>query len=674
MKITIIEDTELEALCLREFLIQDGITVSVYFEAEEGMNAVLKEKPNLVFLDLHMPVLDGFEICKTLKTNPETSHIPIIIITASTRKEDLTKAFDLGADDYLTKPLEEFEVKARLNVRLRNQNLLSELKETNHQYQNQVEEYRQITDQMLETNRRLSETEQNFMAALKKGRDPVLLMENFLVMDCTPAALSLFGIRDVKEITDRNIFGFSPEFQAGGRFSTEMAEELIALMEDELSYEFNWNFINNHNRVFSSKVHFQRITENIGLAFITPETPEEKESSDSTPVPGLSDTIIDDATAGITISTAEGHLRFVNKSFAAMLGYAPGELEGSHFSRFTFPDDQEMEKRTLKEAIRSGKTGFTLEKRLVRKDKSVIRVNSKVSCIYDAKGQLKNLTEEFSAITGHGDTEMRLRILNTQLEEANRQKNQFISILSHDLRSKITEMTSAVQLLERSNTANPGREKDSLYLKLLGAAINNSLEMLDDLLDWGRIITGRAQFSFQKINPLDTIRETLEDLSDNLAGKNIKIRLEHPENISLVADKTMFGVLIKNLLMNAIKFSHPGGIIGISAELNSDADRNLSPAEQDAAPGILYSICDYGTGMESAMAKTLFTTAKLRSTPGTSGEAGTGMGIFICREIIEKHRGEIRAESEKGKGCCIHFTLPVNEHQIKPILLDKESL
>jgi two-component system cell cycle response regulator len=108
MNITIIEDTELEALYLHEILSNDGIEATVFVDSREGLEAVISEKPNLVFLDLHMPGIDGFEACKKLKTLKETSHIPIIIITASTRKEYLIQAFNVGADDFITKPLQDY--------------------------------------------------------------------------------------------------------------------------------------------------------------------------------------------------------------------------------------------------------------------------------------------------------------------------------------------------------------------------------------------------------------------------------------------------------------------------------------------------------------------------------------------------------------------------------------
>jgi signal transduction histidine kinase len=241
------------------------------------------------------------------------------------------------------------------------------------------------------------------------------------------------------------------------------------------------------------------------------------------------------------------------------------------------------------------------------------------------------------------------------LKESDKQKNQFISVVSHDIRSKLTEMTSAVMLLNRSNSNNQNDKNTTLYIDLLKSALDNSLEMLDELLQWGGMITGRAQFTYQKFNPIRVIEKTEEFLEDSLIKKNIQLRIEHPDNIVIHADKTMFSVLIRNLIANAIKFSHKDKTIKV---IGKKITKRISVERISQESYVEYCIKDNGVGIEPDKLETLFTNLKKKSTPGTSGEKGTGLGLMLCKEIVEKHNGKIWVASEPGNGSSFYFQIP----------------
>jgi signal transduction histidine kinase len=136
----------------------------------------------------------------------------------------------------------------------------------------------------------------------------------------------------------------------------------------------------------------------------------------------------------------------------------------------------------------------------------------------------------------------------------------------------------------------------------------------------------------------------VELLLDNAAGqKSIVITNTVPDNIAVYADENMMSAVLRNLISNAIKFTHPGGKINISAEKKEE---------------LTVSVSDNGIGIPKNRIEQLFRIDENYSTSGTQNEKGTGLGLILCKEFIEKHGGKIWVESEEGKGSIFHFTLP----------------
>ena len=172
------------------------------------------------------------------------------------------------------------------------------------------------------------------------------------------------------------------------------------------------------------------------------------------------------------------------------------------------------------------------------------------------------------------------------------------------------------------------------------------MNLLKNLLEWSQAQTGRIKFNPEHADLVDIIDEVLELSNDAAHQKSITIFKDIPQNISLVADKEMINTILRNLITNAIKFTNSGGELTISTE---QKEKHL-----------IVAVADNGVGMKKEDIDKLFRIGYCHSKEGTNKEAGTGLGLLLCKEFVEMHKGEIWIESEIGKGSIFKFSIPQN--------------
>lgn len=251
-------------------------------------------------------------------------------------------------------------------------------------------------------------------------------------------------------------------------------------------------------------------------------------------------------------------------------------------------------------------------------------------------------------ITELKNKEIKNQKLIAQLEEANSIKNKFFTIIAHDLKNPLYNSLSIGDLLYESVESLSMQElKD--YLKLLNISLKNASELLSNLLVWSSSQMKGLAVEFEPIYLKKTVDKVLEGLELNINEKKINITKENLENIIVYCDSNSLYFILRNLLSNAIKFSHINGEIKINA-------KNLPNDE------IQISIQDNGVGISEENKERLFTFLT-KSTVGTFGEKGSGLGLALVREFVEKNNGRILFESELGKGTTFHVILPA----FKPI-------
>ncbi len=268
---------------------------------------------------------------------------------------------------------------------------------------------------------------------------------------------------------------------------------------------------------------------------------------------------------------------------------------------------------------------------------------------HDSKhiASFSNHTDEFktlgSLISEFFRQQEELKRNNAELHEINATKDKLFSIIAHDLKNPVGNILGVTELLVSYMEKRDMETADEL-VNLLNHQAKEALTLLETLFDWARSQSGKVGFN-PEMNDLNQIVENvLQNLNSSALLKEIVILPPETNNVKVFADVNMLTTILRNLVTNSIKFTKAGGTIIVSARMS---DNNTE-----------ITVADTGIGMDQKTLDMLFKIESNLSTNGTAKEKGTGLGLIICKEFIEKHGGQIRVISEVGKGSQIVLTLP----------------
>ncbi|CAM4160093.1 histidine kinase [Flavobacterium weaverense] len=231
-----------------------------------------------------------------------------------------------------------------------------------------------------------------------------------------------------------------------------------------------------------------------------------------------------------------------------------------------------------------------------------------------------------------------------QLRELNATKDKMFSIIAHDLRGPLNNILGFSELLIENESNYKGEEIND-FLKIISASAKNTIILLDNLLNWAKLQIGQINFSPIKMVLSNVVQEIFELSDFSVKDKNIVLKYVEPEVIEFFGDFNILKVVLRNLISNAVKFTNDSGEIIVYAVMCGNF--------------IEISVSDNGIGMPAQRVETLFHIETIKTTLGTAGEKGAGLGLILCKDFVEKLGGKIWASSELGVGSNFKFTLPI---------------
>jgi signal transduction histidine kinase len=237
-----------------------------------------------------------------------------------------------------------------------------------------------------------------------------------------------------------------------------------------------------------------------------------------------------------------------------------------------------------------------------------------------------------------------IRNKNLQLKETNAAKDKFFAIIAHDLRGPTGNLATFLEYLNETYNQHSPAELKEILSTLYKSAENVSI-LLENLLIWAQSQLNKIEFSPVELKLTDVIQNSIKGLKQSADNKQIDIRFELNDQIFVQADPNMVQTIVRNLLSNAIKFTPRGGSVIIKTEVNKMNIANIS-------------ITDNGVGIEKSSLSKIFDLSNTLHTTGTEDEQSTGLGLILVKDFIEKNKGTITIDSEKGKGTVVSFTLP----------------
>jgi PAS domain S-box-containing protein len=345
----------------------------------------------------------------------------------------------------------------------------------------------------------------------------------------------------------------------------------------------------------------------------------------------------------IWIADVDGLFSFVNKVWLDYTGEKIGTHLGMNWLKSVHPDDYEKLLTVYKNAF-SSRDHFSSAFRLKRMNDEyqwmLINGSPRVSeqgIFTGYIGSCININEQIK-------NEEKIKEINSELTESNKTKDKFFSIISHDLRGPLGGLMQLLEILD----SDYGSLEEQDRIKLISdsaVSAKGTYNLMENLLEWSRIQSGKMEYKPERIILLNLVGETVSLYSQNIKNKNISLENNIQNNISVFADKKMSETVLRNLISNAIKFTYPKGSISIASEVKDDF--------------AIVKVKDTGCGISKEDLLKLFRLDVSYSTKGTENESGTGLGLILCKDLVERQGGKIWIESKINEGSTFYFTIPL---------------
>ncbi|WP_430816853.1 PAS domain S-box protein [Carboxylicivirga sp. RSCT41] len=361
------------------------------------------------------------------------------------------------------------------------------------------------------------------------------------------------------------------------------------------------------------------------------------------------DAVVNSTVAGIGVVSPKGKFVLVNERLQKLLGFGSKEAmyQYSHLE-VTHPLWQHEAEMYFNKLLVGEIDDYNLECQFIRNDKATFWGDLHVSPIRDVNGQVLEIIGIVTDITSKKEIEFQLKEREKKLKELNATKDKLFSIIAHDIKNPFNSILGFASLL-KNNLEFYTQEEVKYYVDQIAISSENVYKLLDDLLIWAKSQLGQMKVKPQFFKPRHLVNEAIDNYG--ILAKNKQIHLENDVSHQLVvyADLDMIKFVIRNLLHNGIKFTNANGEVRCSSYESDDYN--------------VISIRDTGIGIRPEKLKVLFDISDYISTTGTAEEKGTGLGLHLSKDMIEKNKGLIEVESQEGKGTEFRLLLPKDKNE-----------
>ncbi len=568
-KVLIAEDSPTQAEQLKYFLENYGFEVMIARDGQEALEKATEHKPSLVISDIMMPRINGFELCKKIKSDKKTNGIPVILLTSLTNSEDVIEGLACGANNFISKPYDEPYLLSNIEKTIQNK-ALNKTKET------RVD-----------------------IAALIGGQ------QHHINLDPQLMYTLLISTYEAAMHKNAELLKTQDELKK----INEHQEELIQERTAELSNEIKEHKKTERALITSEKrIDLAVKSANIGMWDLN--------------------LIVDEAWRSPLHDQIFGYEKLLPKWGQKI------------FMEHVADEDKSNVEQSFKNAFLSGKLKF--ECRINRADGMLRWINVYGRVQYSHQKNPIRMLGTVMDITDRKFAENEIELKNKELEKSNNEKDLLFSVIAHDLKSPFNGFMGLIEILVEEGLTLPKSELLNIYKQLNNAA-NDLYLLLENLLEWSVLQRQSIQISTKELTLSNIVTENINQISEHAKQKEIEIINEIPFDQKVFSDEKMLHTILRNLLSNAVKFSNRGGKIRFISIINNDE--------------IEISVIDNGIGMASDKLPKLFKVGENVSVKGTAGEASTGLGLILCKELIEKLKGKIWAKSKENEGSVFTISL-----------------
>ena len=628
IKVLVVDDQPSNLRFLSKLLTAQGYQVYRAICGQLALNVAIAHCPDLILLDIRMPEMNGYEVCRRLKATAETEQIPVIFLSVLDEMNDKLQAFRVGGADYITKPFQVEEVLARIDKQVGLQKLQQQLKEQNYQLQQSQSLLASILNSSLDG-----------VVAYSAVRNSEGNIVDFQWLLINPAAEKFYGLL-LNEIVGKNLLAELSQLRNNGLFDLYVSVvETGETVDREFSYE--------HERDTIVWLHIVAVKLNDGLAVTFRNITDRKRAEIA-----LRDSeerfraIFEQAAVGIAKTALCGQFMRVNPGFCQIVRYAESELLQKNWQAITHPGDIEADREYVRSLLSGDIQTFSMEKRLFCKDQAVRWANVTVSAMRDAKGTPQYL---ICAIEDISERKLVQELLQTSLDtqtryaqeltRSNAELEQFSYVASHDLQAPLSTIAGYAQLLEKRCYSQLDAQGNKFIRNIVNSC-GRMQALIDDLLEYSRV--GRSEKPFDVIDCNLVFEDACANLQ--LAIRQEQASVTRGDLPRVRGDSFQLLQLFQNLIGNAIKYrSSEAPMVHVGASRQGDS--------------WVFSVQDNGIGIAEQYHPRIFQLfQRLHSEKQYSG---TGIGLAICQRIVDRHGGSLWVESEPNRGSTFYFSIPI---------------
>ncbi|CAN1209090.1 response regulator [Tumidithrix helvetica PCC 7403] len=678
--ILVVDDNPTNLGVLYDALTDAGYEVRVEIDGQNAIQQTQQNPPDLILLDVMMPEIDGFEVCRQLKTSPSTQTIPVIFMTALGDLKDKVTGLGLGAVDYITKPFQEEELLARVQLHMQlshlsktlaAQNLqlrsltaeleqrvmerTGELSESLHELQVMQPLLEDANSQLKEYARTLAQKEEMLRLTIENAPIGILTVGfegRFLSVN--QAFCQMLGY-DEDELLQKNLFEIAPPSER-----SENLAELESLRNREVSnIQIEKRYLRKDGKTIDAIVRSALVCNSdrlpLCLVLEVEDVTERKQIEETLRLQKRAIAASHNGVVIIDTRLPDLPTIYVNPAFERITGYSSAEILGRNCRFLQGSDRNQSGLNELRKALKE-RRDCTVSLRNYRKDGSLFWNELSISPIYDDLSNLTHYIGIQNDITERKHAEVRQLQLVEQLkqakdeaESATRAKADFLAMMSHEIRTPMNGVLGMTQLLAETELT-PEQSKFVRSTQVSGEVL---LTVINDILDFSKIESGKLELENAAIDLKAAIANIYDLLLSKAQEKGLSFNYSvHPQVPPyIMGDVTRLRQILLNLISNALKFTEKGEI-----EVFVSLKENQLP-DLDDSFHLLFSVRDTGIGMSTEQLQQLFQPFTQADLSTTRKYGGTGLGLAICQRLVSLMGGEISVESHFGQGSRFSFSI-----------------
>ena len=662
IKILAIDDNRDNLITLKAIISEVLPQSVVYIEldGQGGIESARKNDPDVILLDIVMPGLDGYEVCKIIKADEQLSETPIIFLTAlKGDKQSRILALEAGGEAFLAKPVDSTELKAQILAMLKIKEAATYKKDKRHQLEEQVqkrteelksaniaalnllEDLNNENEIRKQSELELKKSEEKFRNIFQKNVVVKLIIdpENGNIIDANQAASAFYGW-PMETLQKMNI----------SQINTLQPEDIMKEMDKARTLKKKYfNF--RHRKADGSLVDVEvfssciKIGDKDFLYSIIHDITDKKKAEEKLK---LLNRAVEASSVSVVITDSDGYINYINPYFTKLTGYSYEEARGQNPRVLKSGNQPITFYEELWNTILSG-SEWTGEFNNRKKNGELFWEKAIISPILNSEGKVTNFVAIKEDITERKKILEELVAAKEHAEESDRLKSAFLANMSHEIRTPMNGILGFSELLKEPGLTG---EEQQEYIRIIQKSGVRMLNIINQIVDISKIEAGLMTLDIKESNINEQIEYIYTFFKPEAETKGIKLSFRNtlPAKDAIIqTDREKLYAILTNLIKNAIKYTMVGFI-----------EFGYKIVETQCIASLQFYVKDTGIGVPKDRQEAIFERFIQADIEDRMAYQGAGLGLAITKAYVEMLGGKIGVESEEGIGSTFYFTLPYN--------------